>query len=252
MADEPAALAARQLQRVGVLLLRHDAAAGAVGVGQADEAELGAAEEDELLGQPAQVDAQQGGGEEELGGEVAVADGVEAVGRHVAKAEASRQRRPVEREGRPGQRRRAQRQHGRRPSRRGEACSVAGQRPEVAQRPVAPGDRLGVLQVGVAGQGQVEGGGGAVGQGALHVANGLIQPVAGAHDPQPEVGRHLVVAAAAGVELAADRAGDLRQPPLDGRVDVLVIRRDGERAGGELGPHCLQPGQQRVALLGRQ
>ncbi len=80
VADEAAALAAGQFQRVGVLLLRHEAGAGAVGVAEAHEAELGAVEEDELLGQTAEVDAQQRGGEEEFGGEVAVADGVEAVG----------------------------------------------------------------------------------------------------------------------------------------------------------------------------
>ena len=71
----------------------------------------------------------------------------------VADAEVGRQRRAVNGEGAAGQRRRAQRQHGRRAPRRGEPLPVAGQRPEVGQRPVAPGDGLGVLQVGVAGQG---------------------------------------------------------------------------------------------------
>ena len=42
-----------------------------------------------------------------------------------------------------------------------------------------------------------------------------------AHE-QRHVGRDLVVARPRGVELAADRAGDLGQPALDRHVDVLV------------------------------
>ena len=46
---------------------------------------------------------------------------------------------------------------------------------------------------------------------------------------QPEVGRDLVVAAAAGPELAAERAEPLEQPPLERGVHVLVGDRRPER-----------------------
>ncbi len=59
-------------------------------------------------------------------------------------------------------------------------------------------------------------------------------PDEGAPAPQAQVGRHLVVAAAPGVQLGPDVAGQLGDPALDRRVDVLVPGRVGEHAGGEL------------------
>ena len=47
---------------------------------------------------------------------------------------------------------------------------------------------------------------------------------------QRDVGGDLVVARARGVQPAADRPGDLGEPPLDGHVDVLVVGRERERA----------------------
>jgi hypothetical protein len=44
------------------------------------------------------------------------------------------------------------------------------------------------------------------------------------------VGRHLVVAAAAGAQLAAERADPLEQAALQGRVHVLVVGRRPEAA----------------------
>ena len=64
-----------------------------------------------------------------------------------------------------------------------------------------------------------------------------------AHAAQVEaqVGHHLVVPAAPGVHLAARRADQLGQPPLVGRVDVLVAVLDGERPGLPLAAHLLEP-----------
>ena len=53
-------------------------------------------------------------------------------------------------------------------------------------------------------------------------------------DPEPQVGRNLVVAAAAGVELAADVADPLDQRPLDVHVDVFQLLAELEAAGGDL------------------
>ena len=67
-------LAARQLQRIGVLLLRHQAGTGGIFVGQDDEAEFAGGIEHQRFGQAAEVHPQQGCPEEELGGEIAVAE----------------------------------------------------------------------------------------------------------------------------------------------------------------------------------
>src|SRR5258705_13458813 len=52
--------------------------------------------------------------------------------------------------------------------------------------------------------------------------------------PEQEVGRDLVVAAAAGVELARERADQREQPPLHVRVYVLQRGVELERAGRDL------------------
>ncbi len=52
---------------------------------------------------------------------------------------------------------------------------------------------------------------------------------------QPDVRRHLVVAAAACVQLARRLADQLAQTALDGGVDVLIGGQNGEGSGVELG-----------------
>ena len=71
------------------------------------------------------------------------------------------------------------------------------------------------------------------------------------HHPQAKIGRHLIVAAASGMQLAADRADDLGQPPLDRRVNVLVARLEFERSRLEFRQHLLQPADERFGFLRR-
>ena len=95
-------------------------------------------------------------------------------------------------------------------------------------------DGLGSLQVGVPGHRPV---GVALGQ--------LVQPRhqrTASRAPPPgvvahvegDVGRHLVVSRASGVQLAAERSDDLGQASLDRHVDVLVVGLEWERAVLEL------------------
>ena len=67
--------------------------------------------------------------------------------------------------------------------------------------------------------------------------------------PQPQRGRDLVVAAPPRVQLPAGRAGDLGDPSLDRRVDVLVRRCEVERARGELVGDRVEGGEDRRRLL---
>ncbi len=68
--------------------------------------------------------------------------------------------------------------------------------------------------------------------------------------PQPEGGDHLVVAAAAGVDLVAGLAEPLAQPVLDRGVAVLVGGIDAEAAGPRLLADRPQLSAQRLELAG--
>ena len=91
VADEPPRLAARELGDVGVLLLRHDARPGRVAVVERHEAELAGVPDDDVLGEPREVDADLRGDVGELGDDVARRGAVEGVlGRPVEPELASR------------------------------------------------------------------------------------------------------------------------------------------------------------------
>ena len=79
-----------------------------------------------------------------------------------------------------------------------------------------------------------------------------LQRLARTQQPQQHVGRHLVVAAAPGVQLARHVAHQLAQAALDGGVNILVARRGSERPARELGAHALQPASEDLVLGLRQ
>ena len=95
-------------------------------------------------------------------------------------------------------------------------------------------DGLCALQVRVAGHRPVDVSLGGIEQDARQALDPLDRALGGLTREEGDVGGHLVVARPRGVELAADRAGDLGEPPLDRHVDVLVVGREGERPLGEL------------------
>ena len=70
--------------------------------------------------------------------------------------------------------------------------------------------------------------------------------------PQPEVGGHLVVPAAPGVQPGSGRPGQLGDPSLDGGVDVLVQIDEGEPAGRQLSGDPLERGEDGAGLVLRQ
>ena len=108
---------------------------------------------------------------------------------------------------------------------------------------------LGPLQVGVGGQDDAGVGVGPADECPLDEFQAGRHGVDFVADPEADVVRDLVVAAAAGVELAADVADPLDQRPLDVHVDVFQLLAELEAAGGDFVADLLQAGDDLVALV---
>ena len=223
-------LAPGQLGHVRVLLLRHDRGAGRVGVVDLHPAELGRGPEHDLLAEPGQVHAEQRRREAELGREVTVAHRVHRVLRGAVEAQLGGDRLRVQRQRRAGQRARAERAD------RGplvpvpQPADVPGQRLAVREQLVAEHHRLRVLQVGHARRRGVQVLLGLGEQRGLQLGHPGHHPPGVVAQVQPQVGGDLVVAAAAGPQLAAERADPLQQAALQRGVHVLVGHRGPEAA----------------------
>src|SRR5574337_1593178 len=240
VADHAPGLAAREFGDAGVALLRHDRAAGAVAVGEVDEAEGLAHPQHQFLGQPRHVhhaDRREG---RELEREVAVADRVQAVVAQAVEAERARHAFAIERVTGAGQRRGPERQAVDPPPQVGEAFGVAREHLDVGQQVVREAHRLSHLQVGETGHHGLDVPRRELDQRALQVGQARIDAVDLAAQPQPDVGRDLVVAAAPGVQPLARVADELRQPGLDVQVHILEFELPLEAAGLDLARDLLQ------------
>ena len=113
-------------------------------------------------------------------------------------------------------------------------------------------NRLSALQVRVARHRRVEHLGGAVDQRRLDLGEAPADAYDRVLQVQALVDRDLVVARAAGVELARDGADLLLEPALDVRVDVLELRAEGEGPRLQLLPHLSEPAHDLGALGRRQ
>ena len=154
-AGELARLAAQQLEHVGVLFLRHDAGAGAEGVGQLDPAEFGREVDDEVFGEAAYVVAEYGGEVEYVEEVVAVGDGVHAVFGEAREAHVAHGVFTVERQRGAGERAAAERRFVYRVVGGEQAARVAHEGLRVRHPEVSHRDGLRLLEVGVAGDDDV-------------------------------------------------------------------------------------------------
>ena len=160
----------------------------------------------------------------------------------MVEAERPRGGEAVERVGGPGQRGGSQGARVSGIAGGGETIVVAGEHLHVGEHMVREQHRLGVLQVRVARQDDIEV---RLGLGNERLAQGNVggHKLAGtALGVQARVGCHLVVARAARVQPRPGiphAAGQLR---LDGHVDVLAFHHvERERAGGDVGQNALEP-----------
>ena len=107
---------------------------------------------------------------------------------------------------------------------------------DISQQMMAEGDRLRGLQMGEARHHRVAACASAlVGERQLKRAERAVDRADLVPHIEPEVGRHLVVARARGMQLAGDRADQLGEPALDIQMDVLERAREFECAGLDLG-----------------
>ena len=73
-----------------------------------------------------------------------------------------------------------------------------------------------------------------LGQRPLIGGERAVDAVDGVAHPEPEIGRHLIVARARGVQPPGGRPDQLREPALDVHMDVLERALEGELAGLDL------------------
>ncbi len=168
--------------------------------------------------------------EGELDGEVAVAHGVEAVGGDALEPEPRSNVVPIDRQARARQGRGAQRQDVRPAAAVGQPQPVALELLAVGQPVVRGQDRLRPLDVGIAGQDHVGVGVAAADQRPLQGHQPLVDPVDRPADPEPQVGGHLIVSAAGGVQFSPHVAEPVDQRPLDVHVDVFEFGAERESA----------------------
>ena len=194
----------------------------------------------DLLGQPAEVDHPEGDRGERLDDEVPVADGIERVGGHAVEPELRGRGLAIERVAGPGQRPGTERRDVGPSARIGQPAPVALRHLDVGEEVMGEQHRLRRLDVGRPGQHR-----GALALGErderpLEVEQRAVQSVDRPAEPQPKVGGDLVVARAAGVQLAGDGSDPVGQRRLEVEVDVLErgvpldrAGRDGLRQAGQ-------------------
>ena len=164
VAIDAAGLAPRQLGDVRVLLLRHDRASGGEGVGELEEAELGRRPEDDLLRQPREMHRDHGSRRRARRARSRGRRRRRGCSRRWRRSRGRTGRLAVDRVGHAGEGARAER-HDVGPaigvSRRSRSRSQHG---DVGKQMMCQEDRLGALQVGVAGHDHVSVGGRRLGQ----------------------------------------------------------------------------------------
>ena len=250
MGDDARRLRAQQLGGVGVLLLRHDRRARRPRVGDLAEAELVARPQHELGAEAREVGRADRRGAQVVEHEVAVGDGVDRVRRDALEAELRGEQPAVGGEVHARQRAGAERQLLGRLAHEREALRVAARASRSRRAGGARGRPAG-RAAGACSRASPSRGGARRASSERGAQRGDPRQRGlrvGARE-QHEVGGDLVVARARGVELAADRADQVGQPPLDRHVDVDVVGRERERPALELDRDLVEPAQQGVALV---
>ena len=182
--------------------------------------------------------------------EIAVGHGVERIGRRPVEAERLGRHLAIDRIGRAGERRRAERGFVEPLARIGEPAAVAPEHFDIGEEVMAERHRLRALQMRETGH---DGFGflvGALDKGELQRLDLGQKRIGGIADIEAKIGRHLVVARAGGVEAPGGVADQLAQPRLDVHMDVFEAARKREGLPVDLGQHLAEPVHDRVTIGG--
>ena len=121
----------------------------------------------------------------------------------------------------------------------GKPAAIAPDHLDIGHQMMPEGDRLGDLQMGEAGHYRLGMRVGLVEQRGLDLLHRRVDALYRAADPEPEIGRDLVVARARGVQPPSRRPDQLGETRFDVQVDVLIGLAEREGAGVDLLPNLL-------------
>ena len=241
-------LAAHKLRNIRVLLLRHDARARGIGVVQLDKVELPRTPEDDLLREAGKMHHHHRDAGGKLDHKIPVRNAVHAVFAGISTAQGFRRHSPVGGVGRSRKRAAPERGHGSALFAGRKAAEIPLDHVRVGHQVVAEGDGLRALQMGVARHDR-----GGIGlrlvkerfEQRLRIGLDLADRI---HQVKPEVDRHLVVAAARGVQLLADIAHPLCELRLHEHVDIFRNGVDGESTACDIIQNGAKPGCDHIPL----
>jgi hypothetical protein len=221
MTKNTSGLSANEFQRVWVLLLRHEAAAGGDAVPEAKEAKLLCRIEDEVLSETGEVHHRQRGRAGKLDEVVTVTDGVETVVGDPIETKFMGHPFAIDWVVGTGEGTGPERELVDAATDFVESLGIAREHLEIGQQVVGKEDRLGLLEVGVARDGgiwiaisQVEQGEAGFSEASRELIDLLAQKEAGSDGD-------LVIAASSGVEFIASHPDPLDESGLDEAVDIL-------------------------------
>ena len=123
----------------------------------------------------------------------------------------------------------------------GKPAPVARQHLDIGEAMMAEGDGLRGLHMREARHQRARMGLRLPRQRKLQARDLAVDMIDGAPDIQPEIGRHLIVARARGVQLARNRPDQLLEPRLHRHVDVLIFAAELEAALRDLGADGIEP-----------
>ena len=166
--------------------------------------------------------------------EIAIGDGVERVRRRARKTERLRRHGAIERKRRTGKRAGAKRAFVEPFARVGETAAVARRHLDIGEQMVAERDRLRRLQVGKSRHHRCRMFERLLGERALVCGEQPRRFVDRVTDPEPEIGRDLIVARARGMQPPRRRADQLAEPALDIHMNVFERALELELAGFDL------------------
>lgn len=212
------------LKLTGVLLLGHQRGTSRVCVRQADETEFQTAVDDQILGPARDLQHERATPLHGFHGEVTVTDSVHGVVQQIIEAELLSHSVTVNLERVTSESTTSERATVNASNDLTQTLQLTSESRGVRQHPVGPTDGLGLLEVSVAGHKDVNVLLGA-GDGDLdEVTEVGVENAQLITQPETHVSSDLLVARAAGVQLAANLlANDLAESTLVGGVDVLVV-----------------------------